>query len=228
MASTQNVESSLESLSGETLKAIVKNYLQTRGVDSHPAIDIKKKFSNCKNSLEIFPMFNSWSTVEILCPEPENGWKIMVRTRAQPYHPENYKSTDHIKDSKAIVVTKSLTKGHVIAEQDLEVTSVKRSVGTDIFKKKKNLIGRILRNNISAGFPIRARHLEPNWVIANGDEVDIVQSGSMITVTVRGMALQNGQKGERIKVKNLSSEKDLVAWVINEKKVTTNAKTIGN
>ncbi len=228
MASSQNISSSSNNLPGETLRTIVTNYLHTKGVDSYPAIDPNKKFPSCKNPLAIFPMFKSWSTVEVLCTEPGNGWKTMVRTRAQSYDPENDYNGNHTKDSVAIIVTKSLTKGHVITEGDLEVTSVKKSIGIGIFTKKKNLIGRKLKNNISVGFPVRSRHLEPNWVIASGDEIEIVQSGSVITVSVRGVALQNGQKGEKIRVKNLSSERNLIAWVINEKKVTTNTKTIGN
>ena len=50
----------------------------------------------------------------------------------------------------------------------------------------------------------------------------------MFNVSVVGIALQNGQKGEKIKVKNISSEKTLVARIINEKKVSINANTIGN
>ena len=44
---------------------------------------------------------------------------------------------------------------------------------------------------------------------------------SGINISVSGVALENGQKGEKIRVMNLSSEKNLVAWVLNEKKVTT-------
>ena len=43
-----------------------------------------------------------------------------------------------------------------------------------------------------------------------------------------GVALENGQKGEKIRVMNLSSEKNLVAWVINEKKVSIKAKINSN
>ena len=228
MASSQNIPISSGDLPGETLRTIVTNYLHQKGIDSYPAIDPNKKFPSCRNPLAIFPMFKSWSTVEVLCTEPENGWKIMVRTRAQSYNQKNSNSGNHTKDSIAVIVTKSLTRGHVITNEDLEIVSVKKSIGTGIFTKKINLIGRKLKSNISTGFPVRSRHLEPNWVIASGDEVEIVQSDNVITVSVKGIALQNGQKGEKIRVKNLSSERNLIAWVINGKKVTTNTKTIGN
>ena len=57
--------------------------------------------------------------------------------------------------------------------------------------------------------------------VSKGDKVDIIQSIGTIFISASGVALENGQKGEKIRVMNLSSEKNLVAWVLNEKKVTT-------
>ena len=85
-----------------------------------------------------------------------------------------------------------------------------------------------LKNNVSVGFALRSRHLEPNWVIVSGDKIDIVQTGNMFNVSVTGIALQNGQEGEKIKVRNISSDKILVARVINEKKVSINANSLNN
>ena len=61
-----------------------------------------------------------------------------------------------------------------------------------------------------------------------GDKIDIVKVGNMFNVSVIGVALQNGQEGEKIKVRNMSSEKVLVARVINEKKVSINANSLNN
>ena len=57
-----------------------------------------------------------------------------------------------------------------------------------------------------------------------GDKIDIIQSIGTVFISASGVALENGQKGEKIRVMNLSSEKNLVAWVLNEKKVTTQTK----
>ena len=213
-----------EYLSAEKLTTFIQEYLEKEGIHSYPAIDRNKKFPNCNKPLSIFPMFNSWSTVEILCTDQANQWKIMIRTRAKiiNFAKNNYPSNDQ--NNLTVIAAKSLAKGHVLNEEDLEVVSVKKSTGTGIFKNKTNLIGRKLKRNVSVGFPLRSRHLYLNWVINDGDIIEIEQSRKTISVSVKGMALQNGQKGEKIKVKNLSSERNLVAWVINEKKVTTNAK----
>ncbi len=219
---------SQEYLAGETLKAIVTNFLDKQGVTSFPAIDMNKKFPSCKKPLAIFPMFKSWSTVEVVCTDSAHAWKVLVRTRAHSHSSKSIDSATQENGTLAIIAAKSLTKGHVISEKDLQVMTVKKSIGNGLFKKKENLVGRRLKTNVSVGYPLRSRHLEPDWVIINGDEIEILQSGSTITVSARGKALQNGQKGEKIKVRNLSSNKNLVAWVINEKKVTINANSIEN
>ena len=118
--------------------------------------------------------------------------------------------------------------GLAITEEDIQLVEVKKSIGTGTFRKKSDLIGRKLKNNVSVGFALRSRHLEPNWVIKSGDKIDIVQNGNTFNVSVTGIALQNGQEGEKIKVRNISSEKVLVARVINEKKVSINAKSLNN
>ena len=123
-----------------------------------------------------------------------------------------------------IVSKKSLKKGQIIEKNDLGFKSAKKNIGADIFYNIEDLVGRKLKQNISLGFPIRSRHLQLDWVINKGDRIDIIQSIGTVFISASGVALENGQKGEKIRVMNLSSEKNLVAWVLNEKKVTTQTK----
>ena len=109
----------------------------------------------------------------------------------------------------------------IIELDDLETVLVAKKHQTSFFSTKQELVGRKLKQNVSLGFPIRSRHLHLEWVINKGDKIDIIQSAGGINISASGVALENGQKGEKIKVMNLSSEKNLVAWVLNEKKVTT-------
>ena len=121
-----------------------------------------------------------------------------------------------------------MLKGHIIKKSDLELANAKKNVGPGIFNTIEDLVGRKLKQNVSLGFPIRSRHLHLEWVINKGDKIDIIQSAGGINISASGVALENGQKGEKIKVMNLSSEKNLVAWVINEKKVSIKAKINSN
>ena len=213
--------------SAQDLSILLKNYLKNKGIESYPSIDRNKKFKSCSEDLKFFPLFKSWTTVEIVCSTPNNNWNIFVRTRA---HFDHKNTNNQEKSTKNMIVfsNKSLLKGHIIKKSDLELSNAKRNVGTGIFNNIEDLVGRKLKQNVSLGFPIRSRHLHLEWVINKGDKIDIIQSAGGINISVSGVALENGQKGEKIKVMNLSSEKNLVAWVINEKKVSIKAKINSN
>ena len=213
--------------SAKELSELLQNYLKNKGIESYPSIDKNKKFKSCGQHLKFFPVFKSWTTVEIVCSNPDNSWNIFVRTRAN-YEYNNTGNQEKSYENKIVFSNKSLLKGHIIKKSDLELANAKKNVGPGIFNTIEDLVGRKLKQNVSLGFPIRSRHLHLEWVINKGDKIDIIQSAGGINISASGVALENGQKGEKIKVMNLSSEKNLVAWVINEKKVSIKAKINSN
>ena len=213
--------------SAKELSNLLQNYLKDKGIESFPSIDKNKKFKSCNDHLKFFPVFKSWRTVEIVCSKPDSNWNIFVRTRANFDH-NNTKNQEKLYKNMIVFSNKSLLKGHILKKSDLELAIAKKNVGTGIFNAIEDLVGRKLKQNVSLGFPIRSRHLHLEWVINKGDKIDIIKSAGGINISASGVALENGQKGEKIKVMNLSSEKNLVAWVINEKKVSIKAKINSN
>ena len=214
-------------ISAESLSELLQNYLKNKGIESYPSIDKNKKFKNCGKPLKFFPVFKSWTTVEIVCSHPNNNWSIFVRTRAH-FAYNKTDSQEVLKSNIIFISNKSLIRGHIIKKNDLELSNAKKNVGTGVFNNIEDLVGRKLKQNIRLGFPIRSRHLHLDWVINKGDKIDIVQSEGSVSISASGVALENGQKGEKIRVMNLSSEKNLVAWVLNERKVSIQTKIISN
>ena len=76
--------------SAKELSNLLQNYLKNKGIESYPSIDKNKKFKSCGKHLKFFPVFKSWTTVEIVCSNPDNNWNIFVRTRAHV----DYKNND--------------------------------------------------------------------------------------------------------------------------------------
>ena len=226
-SSDTNLKKSDHYISANSLVVLLKNYLKSKGIDSYPSIDKNKKFKNCEKDIQFFPLFKSWSTVEVVCSNPNNNWKIYVRTRANNSYQDN-NNEKKLKQNLVIIANKSLQKGHVISKNDLKLIEIDKSIGTGIFNSFDDLIGRKLKQNVSLGFPIRSRHLKLDWVISKGDKIDIIQKINTVFISASGIALENGQKGEKIKVMNLSSEKNLVAWVLNERKVSIQTKINSN
>ena len=80
-------------------------------------------------------------------------------------------------------------------------------------------MGRKVRSNIAAGTILKARHLDTVYSVNKNDGVLVVASNKAITITTSAIALENGQIGDMIPVKNLKSEKIFKVIIIGKKKV---------
>ena len=67
---------------------------------------------------------------------------------------------------------------------------------------------------------IFSRQLETNFMIEEDMQVTIIHHGKHISVKMDGVALENGQYGDWINVKNTTSGRIILAKVVAEKKVT--------
>ena len=68
--------------------------------------------------------------------------------------------------------------------------------------------------------PLRARNLEFDWAITAGQPVQIVKRISGLEIATFGEALDDGQIGDIITVRNVKSKKVISVLVENSKKVT--------
>lgn len=78
-----------------------------------------------------------------------------------------------------------------------------------------------IRSSIGQGQPIYKRHLEPVPMVSRGAKVDMVYEGNHLTLVVPGEVLEDGQRGDRIMVRNMQSEKEVRATVESSGRVTT-------
>ena len=66
---------------------------------------------------------------------------------------------------------------------------------------------------------IYLKNLEKNWMIEKNSKVIFENSSEFIKIKVDGIALENGDFNDKIKVKNISSGEILTGFVNNNKKV---------
>ena len=64
------------------------------------------------------------------------------------------------------------------------------------------------------------RQLETNFMIEEDMQVTIIHHSTHISVQMEGIALEEGQYGDWISVKNIKSGRIILAKVIDEKKVS--------
>ena len=84
---------------------------------------------------------------------------------------------------------------------------------------QSNLVGYQLSANIKANAPLKWSNLSKVTLVRKGQIVDVFASGNGIYVTMKGMALGDGVAGGIVNIRNLSSDKEFPAKVLNENSV---------
>ena len=216
-------------LSGISVKEAIQHTLTLNNISATPIINEKKLFPKCANELSITPSHENWKTVSVKC-EGDAPWKIMVRNKfsvsakasniTSPSGTKTQLKTRKFDEVKVAAITRSIRRGDVITPADVTEIRIPVNKATDIFPDYKDLIGRRAKTTIKALTPVFSRQLETNFMIEENMQVTIIHHGKHISVQMEGVALENGQYGDWINIKNSKSGRIILAKVIAEKKVT--------
>lgn len=108
------------------------------------------------------------------------------------------------------ILSRDLRSGDVISESDIAFLEVNaRDVDKDFLLSAEDLVGMTPRRMILSGKPVRAADIEsPRLVSRNGKVLITFQKGPMI-LTAEGRALQDGAKGESVRVVNAGSSRTI-------------------
>jgi flagella basal body P-ring formation protein FlgA len=216
-------------LSGKSVKEAIQRTLTLNNISATPIINEKKLFPKCANKLSINPSHGNWKTVSVKC-EGNAPWKITVRNKfsvpakASTIANSSMPKTQHkirlFDKVKVAAISRSIRRGDVITPEDVTEIKIPVNKATDIFPDYRDLIGRRAKTTIKALTPVFSRQLETNFMIEENMKVTIIHHGQHISVQTEGVALENGQYGDWINVKNSKSGRIILAKVIAEKKVT--------
>ncbi len=126
-------------------------------------------------------------------------------------------SVKYIPFAKVVVADRDIMKGQLISKDDIRIEKVKfrRGYITD----PNIVIGAIAKVFIQKDKPIRENMIEPDYPVKKRSYVKVVYDRNGIKIEITGYALENGQKGQVIKVKNPSTGKILPCKVIGENTV---------
>jgi len=216
-------------LSGKSIKATIQNTLNLYNISASPIINEKKLFPKCEDNLIIKPLQEDWKTVSVKC-DGKTTWKIIVRNKfsASPEAGKKNSTTNsnfnkkrqELKEVTVGAIKRSIRRGDVIMPTDVIEIDIPLNKATDIFPNYADLIGRRAKTTIKALTPVFSRQLETNFMIEEDMQVTIIHHGKHISVKMDGVALENGQYGDWINVKNTKSGRIILAKVVAEKKVT--------
>jgi flagella basal body P-ring formation protein FlgA len=121
---------------------------------------------------------------------------------------------------KVVVLLASVKKGEVLTPDIITLAPSLRGSRLGSFYRIEDVAGRRATQSLSAMQPLRARHLEYDWALTNGQPVLIVQRISGLEISTIGESLDNAQINDIIRVKNIKSGKIISVRVDSSKKVT--------
>jgi flagella basal body P-ring formation protein FlgA len=118
--------------------------------------------------------------------------------------------------AQVVLTTRPMARGETIVSSDIyvaerDVAGLHRGYLNDV----SQAIGRVLRRDAPADEPINPGMLGAATVIERGATVSIVAANPLMDVRMRGTALAAGTIGERIRVRNQSSRRELDAIVVD-------------
>ena len=208
-----------ERVNGFEIKMQAKSVVTGNGTPLELMVSDRRTFFKCAEPLTFSPRIeNDWSTVEVNCAS-ENWSTVLRNNRTFQIEEELEQPFDSLK-SKTVVVKKNITKGEVISEDHLTYSFQISDNLHGGFTSMSEIIGRKAKFNLARGAVIKTRQLEIVYPVEKGKAVLVVADNSRLSITVSAIALEAGQLGDMIRVKNSTSGKILNAIVTGEKKVS--------
>ncbi len=127
---------------------------------------------------------------------PANGRRTLVRFVAEIALPP-----------QVAVAKRSLSKGKVLNENDIEMVYRADLRGTDFFRDPNEVIGKSVASNIREKAVISSGMIESPKLVRKGEVVTVYARAPGIVVTGTAKALDDGAKGELITLEQLQKPK---------------------
>jgi flagella basal body P-ring formation protein FlgA len=104
--------------------------------------------------------------------------------------------------SAAYVAARALPRGHVLAADDMSASAPASAAAPATAPAVPSApVGWTTRRVIAAGEPLRAPAIAPPAAIRGGQPVDVVYADGMITLRLKGTAMNAAALGERVTVR---------------------------
>ncbi len=167
-------------------------------------MDSRIKFFKCPTDIEYKlaseRSFTRQFPVKVTCNEGQKPWKTYVQVVMSEM-------------VEALIVTKNIAKGVRVEADMVKVSLVdKFKVKSRSISTAKSVLGGRAMRNIPRGYQIG---LNDVCLVCKGDDVSIIAKSGSMMIKTSGTAIENGAKGETIKVKNASSNR-IVKGVIGD------------
>lgn len=119
------------------------------------------------------------------------------------------------------VASRDILRGHVLTLQDLKTQKMDlKRMPRGIVLEAENLLGLEAQRHIRSGKPIRHKYLRTPPHARSGEDVTIFFQQPGLQLKATGRALEDGQKGDIIRVMNDASKSVIKARITGNGEVT--------
>lgn len=214
-----------DGISGIEMQGLIQNAMSAARVSGQVKISATRAYPPCSQPPSIKPQKGKWAMLKVTC----NGtrtWTRHIRTTIKPGNAfQRQPKQQELSGPVVAVLNKSMKKGTVITAADIQMRPVRANNAEGSFSNPAHVIGQRLAKNLGEGRPVQARHLQKNYMIGRDMPVAIQYSGSGMSISTPGISLEDGELGDYIEVRNLSSGTVLKGMVSGPQKITIRAKT---
>lgn len=201
--------------SHDSILETVKNYIHEKtekslgdeGEITVNRLDSRLLLQKCADPLTAFSssgeQFIGHISVGIRCDIPK-PWTIYVRAHIKAY-------------SDVLVTTRAIKRGEHLTTAD--ITLAKRdlsSLPSHYLNQLEQANGLVVKRSIQRGTVLTSRSLEAPKLVRRGQKISLLAERNGIQVRSKGKSLSDGVSGQRVKVKNLSSNRIIEGIVIDE------------
>ncbi len=195
-------------LSTNELEEEIKRFITS----SYPLVRIKK--------IDL-PSFSLSSTNYRIAIEPTTVSFAHIYLRVHIYSPSKLLKTLRASVAieryiKAAVAAKEIRKGTIITDGDIISKRVRVRNSAQRLVTPAEALGAVAKRDIRSGTPIKRYMIEPDYAVKRKRSVKIIYQRGAIHIELLGIALENGNVGDIIRVKNLSSNKVLRCKVLSD------------
>jgi flagella basal body P-ring formation protein FlgA len=162
------------------------------------SLDKRLRLRACESSLE--PFVNNRDklvgklTVGIRCHEPVS-WTVYVPVEVSVLQ-------------SVVVAAKALSDEQILTADDVEVHQVDiGQLRRGHYNEEELVLGQQIRYPVAKGDVIEDRNIRPQTIVHRGQTVTILATNGGIQIRVKGKALADASKGQRVRVENISSER---------------------
>jgi flagella basal body P-ring formation protein FlgA len=121
---------------------------------------------------------------------------------------------------KVVVCNRTLPRNHVITQDDIRLDTLSlKEYPENVITDPLEALGKRTQRTIEVNSPLRVNCLEVMPLVKRGDLVTIVAESDVVKISTQGVAIENGGKGEMVKVINTGSQKEVYGTVTDTRTV---------